>query len=347
MSVQSINCCLLNPLIPFSLAYGNTQVSKSPRLLFPTCYEFKLKTTRSNWPKSFKIFANRHPNDLITKVNQLALERLENKFFSSPETILCTISAALPYDLVTSELWFEHIVSGDLESMKRMSAYGFDSKRLDFQEQSALHLAARLGKVDILEFLIKEERLDVNAPDILGKTPLYLAISHQQVEAVSCLLLAGASPLFPLLRTEPGADSNLNALHLAVAEGNISIVELLKKRCDEDLAFSQDIRTLSAKETTPLHLAAREGFVSIACYLYQEFGQEADLNKSRIDGLTPLHFAAANGRVKMVEQLLEWGANPYTTDCEEELALDLAIAENRHEVVKLLQPYALPKGFSS
>lgn len=108
-----------------------------------------------------------------------------------------------------------------------------------------------------MPYLIKraiEKGADINITDINGRTPLFTAVLHNKVEALKCLLQAGANPDqkdnpgdVPLLHAiryddsdeltklllENGANPNIvgdkgnTPLHLAVIERKVGMVKLL------------------------------------------------------------------------------------------------------------------------
>jgi ankyrin repeat protein len=84
---------------------------------------------------------------------------------------------------------------------------------------------------------------------------------------------------------------------------------------------------------TPLHYAAREGRLKVV-ELLLEHG--ADPNIQDKDGWTPLHYAAWKRRLKVVELLLEHGADPNIQDKDGETPLHLAAWDGHLDVVKFL-----------
>lgn len=57
---------------------------------------------------------------------------------------------------------------------------------------TAMHWAADRGHQDILEWLITEAKLNVNAQDASGQTPLHYAYACGHQRVISTLLASGA-----------------------------------------------------------------------------------------------------------------------------------------------------------
>ena len=108
----------------------------------------------------------------------------------------------------------------------------------------ALHLAAELGKTEIMRLLL-EQGADVNAPGYVHNAPLHAAAQAGQVEAARLLLERGA-------RVDAENIAIELPLHLAAAgetPGHEKVVELL-------LAARANCRAVSHHGDTPLHNAA-------------------------------------------------------------------------------------------
>lgn len=85
---------------------------------------------------------------------------------------------------------------------------------------------------------------------------------------------------------------------------------------------------------TPLHKAAFFGHVKVIDYLINEAGATVDVQDD--DGDTPLHDAARFGHVDCVSVLLAAGASPSIKNVDNYTASDLALANEKEEVVALL-----------
>lgn len=102
-----------------------------------------------------------------------------------------------------------------------------------------------------------------------------------------------------LLKENPGLafSTDLNgrtALHLAAANGQLTVAELL-------LAYNANVNARSASHTTPLHEAAGAGHKEVAELLLTH---SADINARDNRGGTPLHWAVLTNRRLVVEMLL-------------------------------------------
>ncbi|KRY31311.1 Ankyrin repeat and LEM domain-containing protein 1 [Trichinella spiralis] len=86
----------------------------------------------------------------------------------------------------------------------------------------------------------------------------------------------------------------------------------------------------------PLHLAA--GFESVGAYslMQEHLNRGADPNHRNSDGLTPVHIAAAWGRLDNLKLLLLNGGDPLIADNDSFTALDMAIEEQFWPCVKLI-----------
>lgn len=105
---------------------------------------------------------------------------------------------------------------------------------------------------------------------------------------------------------EVDTNSNLQPLHFAALSGHTAICKLL-------LETKANVNVLCAEDLqSALHCAASRGHVDVVSLLIAgvgpEGGAEVDIRNS--SNATPLHHAAMNNHIKVVEKLLEGHANP-------------------------------------
>ncbi|KAL6634309.1 hypothetical protein ACP70R_026980 [Stipagrostis hirtigluma subsp. patula] len=152
-----------------------------------------------------------------------------------------------------------------------------------------LHLAAGNGKVKMCAYLVEGLRVDVDAVDHGGRTPLIHAMYGEKLETFKYLLDHGANQ-------DKVNQDGFAPLHSAAGLGYCKFVELLLARG----AYSDPVNCCG----TPLHIAATEGEYRTMKILLDH---KADYNKM-VNGMTPLYFAVNVVSVKCVKLLVEAGA---------------------------------------
>ncbi|KAM0833004.1 hypothetical protein ACQ4PT_064507 [Festuca glaucescens] len=215
----------------------------------------------------------------------------------------------------------------------------------------ALHLAARQGRTPVCAYLVEELRVDVNAMDDSGITPLGHAVGAGTVDSVRYLLDHGANP-------DKTGKEECTPLQLAVAEGNCEVLKVL-------LSKGADVDALSYCGTA-LHIAAIRGqygamkillehhadrnMVFSTCYTPLIAALTAGSLKcvkllikagADVKGLgsaNPLVVAATEGLNDCLKWLLDAGADPNVPDDFGQLPIELGASNNRREYVKILLP---------
>eukprot|EP00968_Pinguiococcus_pyrenoidosus_P021163 scaffold2686_cov167-Pinguiococcus_pyrenoidosus.AAC.2 len=119
----------------------------------------------------------------------------------------------------------------------------------DALEQTALHLAASVGKDGIVEQLTKTYSADPEVKDTNGQTPLHLASNMNRIRTVASLLKCGAQP--------NAADKHSRTpLHLAASKGHATVrLALLDHGASKEAANSDG--------WTPLITAASNGHLEV------------------------------------------------------------------------------------
>ena len=114
-------------------------------------------------------------------------------------------------------------------------------------------------------------------------------------------------------------------LHLAAAYPNGAMIELL-------LGYGAKLDALDASNLTPLHIAAMYNQLGVLQLMHDNLGHDAFLVKvhdvTNVNGVTPLHAAAAMGAADAVVYLLENGAAIDQQDIKGNTALSLAVQRN-------------------
>ncbi|EDM13189.1 tankyrase, TRF1-interacting ankyrin-related ADP-ribose polymerase 2 (predicted) [Rattus norvegicus] len=197
-------------------------------------------------------------------------------------------------------------------------------------EPSARELfeACRNGDVERVKRLVTPEK--VNSRDTAGRksTPLHFAAGFGRKDVVEYLLQNGAN-------VQARDDGGLIPLHNACSFGHAEVVNLL-------LQHGADPNARDNWNYTPLHEAAIKGKIDV-CIVLLQHGAEPTIRNT--DGRTALDLAdpsakavltAGYNRVKIVQLLLQHGADVHAKDKGDLVPLHNACSYGHYEVTELL-----------
>ncbi|KAI5589781.1 hypothetical protein BDE02_05G184900 [Populus trichocarpa] len=226
----------------------------------------------------------------------------------------------------------------------------------DLNGRTALHFAAVGGRAHVCRYLTAEAKLDVNARDGKGETPLHNSITADRYPTAVHLLENGANP-------NAATDSGLTPLHYAAKSGLKKFLLLLILKGAEVDA--------KADSGTPLKWAAIHGqkkavkilldnhadpnmifdFIHsplVASILASSFDSVKLLLQAGADpntcslGMTPLEVAASNGETQVIRCLLNAGADPNVTNSLGLTPVEVAALGGHIKDVRILLPVTFP-----
>ncbi|MGH0121380.1 UNVERIFIED_CONTAM: hypothetical protein FKN15_072414 [Acipenser sinensis] len=145
------------------------------------------------------------------------------------------------------------------ESCRTLLELGADPNILNANQISALHMAVNLRHNDIVEVLLSHSSVNMNLEGDLGNTPVMLACSIDNHEALN--LLAREEIGHQIERHINYVDkSGSTPLHLAVQGGNTEVIKLcISNGAKIDLQQGANIDSLDCESHSPLLLATTCG----------------------------------------------------------------------------------------
>ncbi|NWI66826.1 ESPN protein, partial [Todus mexicanus] len=194
-----------------------------------------------------------------------------------------------------------------------------------------LHLAARFGHHEVIEWLLRFGGSDPTAATNTGALPVHYAAAKGDFPSLRLLL--GHCPSTLSAQTKTGA----TPLYLACQEGHLEIIQYLVQDC------GADPHARAHDGMTPLHAAAQMGHNTVIVWLVsaghawrggtvwdarcqrsarlptQMSFTTVSLSERDAEGATAMHFAASRGHAKVLSWLLlhggeitadGWGGTP-------------------------------------
>lgn len=227
----------------------------------------------------------------------------------------------------SDSLLFAAVSAGDTQRIASLLSFGVEIDVTTHDKRTALHHAATIGQVRVVEYLISR-LADVNKADRRGWTPLDDAIHNQHQIVMQMLKLAGSIACESVLATETikaaasadvdrlrflveaGASINVldvdmrTPLHLSVCAGSISTVQYL-------VFANADVEKLDRRSNSPLvdalnHSNEAAAILVSYCGLQLPSKQRAEKNLVAImDGARAQDMSATNRKLRFRTHLRE------------------------------------------
>ncbi|DBA88434.1 TPA: hypothetical protein ACH3X2_004924 [Trebouxia sp. C0005] len=204
---------------------------------------------------------------------------------------------------------------GSEHTVQQLIQAGADANVLTKTKHTALRSAAANGHTAAVTVLTAG-KARVNIPDVKGVNPLHAAASIGNMEVVAALLIGQDSKAAATACDVKGC----SVLHYAISSGKpaTQLVPML----DALLQQGADVNAADDQGISALHQAAKS---SPCAVLEALLTQDAAVNlQDKVEGKTPLHFAAERGVQAAVRLLLDKGASAVIADTQGRLPFQLA-----------------------
>lgn len=179
-----------------------------------------------------------------------------------------------------------------------------------YDRYSLLITAVSYNKMDIVNMLL-ELGADTEIKNPRGETPLYIACSYNKINInmVKLLLRYGAE-INKIIRF--GGDT---VLRTAISMESIEKIKLL-------LDYGADPNLGDDKNNSPLQVAASSHYFDEWEIIKLLLLYGADINSTNVVGVTPLFFACLFENHINIDILLEYGADPYILNNENQYIMN-------------------------
>lgn len=169
-------------------------------------------------------------------------------------------------------------------------------------DRNPLHRAASAGQINLVRQLLEANAYPIDLPDSLGWTPLIIAASAGHREVVAYLVERGAN-------VQAVTANSQSALHFACGKGHLEVVKLLVDN-------GCPLNTRDRFGYTPFIRAVLANREAVVEYLLTSGKHRIDLDGKDKLGNSALHIACEEENLRMVQLLLEAGADVKATNGE-------------------------------
>ncbi|WP_162848928.1 ankyrin repeat domain-containing protein, partial [Wolbachia endosymbiont of Laodelphax striatellus] len=144
---------------------------------------------------------------------------------------------------------------GEVNAVRYLIGKGVDVNVRNALHHTPLHLAAGIGHAEVVKILIREGKAEIDVFDARNQTPMHYAVNNKKLEIVKLLLKLGAD----VNSARMGQNSmKLSPVHIAVSNANYDerdlCLDILKCLIKEPNA---QVNLQDYENKTPLHYAER------------------------------------------------------------------------------------------
>jgi ankyrin repeat protein len=340
----AINLQKDNGLTPLHLAIlnGNDKVVED---LLEEKAKFDLESPTFGTPLMVAVTRGKHAiaKMLIKYGASMVIDKSQSFIWSEESTLTFALGHQIPpgfaFEPSALSLALQHAISsGFKDVVSTLVSSDMDVNEVCGTYGTALQAAATRESVEVMKALLERKGKKAN-PNINGGiygSALNASIVQDNLEAVKLLLKHRADPKMRPESKSNSTDRELNVdsymeypIHLAIKRASVSII---KELLDAGASFSDP----DSQGRTVISHVIQEGIPSKIEHVLKRSDvpiQDPDLSER-----TPLMTAIVFGEIKIVERLLDMGADPNIPDFERKTPLIRAVAASKNgtEAIRLL-----------
>ena len=283
----------------------------------------------------YSIHAKHNPIFDNTTPHQLAQEGKVEELKMMAEMLTLTLKGV---DNDGRTLLHVATVANQCEMMKYLISCGNDLNAVDKNGNTALHLAVSNRHIEATQTLLSHEADDT----ILNKqsdAPLHIAARNDHGAMMAAMLQYPINVVVEGLRKR-------TPMHVAAENDSIEVVKVLHNHIASDKNKNSCFRVCTRDEDalSPIHLAARKGAHRVLeCMMNysKDHGYTAEQVLGFLDeeNNTPLHTAVDGGHDEVVRVLLAHGASPIESNKNHLPPIHLACSQGKLKMVELMVQY--------
>ncbi len=184
------------------------------------------------------------------------------------------------------QLW-KAAKEGNLEDIKHLVSMGHNPMKKDSNNNTALHIAAKYGRIEILKYLIEDQGCNPASLGQYGATPLHRAAEGKHLSIVQYLITQHQ------VDSLEQDDHGYSPLHRACQGGDLAIVKFLINSMLAFMKIEDIFNDFTKYKTTPIHGAALGGHLDIVNYFIVDLKCDPNLHDND-HGRGPIFSASQN-----------------------------------------------------
>lgn len=210
----------------------------------------------------------------------------------------------------SNSIFFNACMAGDKTEVNRLIRNGFDINTTNYSGSTALHMLTRKNKFEMVQYLV-QNGCDINRRNDEGWTALHLAVDCGHYTLVKFMVknqanLAALNYYGDLPLDMANNKEIKEYLSHEMQKRDIDAEKVHNDEAEEMFKIGNDAsfasKTHPDNGETLLHIAAARGYMKVINLLLE---QGADIEKRDNDGWTPLHAAVYGQHTNAIQILFE------------------------------------------